>query len=264
MKERAKMYEERKKRIRERLSKVKKRVVVFSGKGGVGKTSIAVNLAYAVNLLGKKTGLLDADISGPNIPKMVGLKERPIAEEDEIIPLEKDGIKIISIGSMIPPDTPVIWRGPLRSSALQQFLGDVRWGELDILVADLPPGTGDEVLTMAQEMEPDTAIIVTTPQDVALIDAARAVNMARQLEIPRIGIVENMSGLICPYCGKEIELFGKGGGEKEANRLGVEFLGSVPLDIKSRELADKGMPVVLHEPNSPFSIAIKKIAEKLI
>ncbi|RKZ22359.1 ATP-binding protein [bacterium] len=264
MEERLRAYEERKKRIKERLSKVKKRIVVFSGKGGVGKTSVAVNLAYAVKLLGKTTGLLDADITGPNVPKMIGLQERPIAEQDEIIPLEKDGVKVISIGSMIPPDTPVIWRGPLRSSALQQFLGDVRWGELDILIADLPPGTGDEVLTMAQEMEPDMAIIVTTPQDVSLIDSARAVNMARQLEVPRIGVVENMSGLICPHCGKEIDLFGKGGGKREAERLGVEFLGAVPLDIKARELADKGIPVVLHEPDSPFSRAIKEIAEKIV
>ena len=263
--ERLKLIQEQQKRIKEVLAGIKHRVVVFSGKGGVGKTTVAVNLAYALAKRGKRVGLLDADITGPNVPKMIGLHEVPHATDDNrMVPPEKDGIKVISLATLIPPDSPVIWRGPLRSKALDQFLGDVVWGELDYLVADLPPGTGDEVLTMAQRMEPQLAVIVTTPQEVALIDSRRAINMAKKMGIPKIGVVENMSGLRCPHCGREIDLFGSGGGERAARELNVHFLGKIPLDLKAREGADEGRPIVLEDEEAEISQALLQVADKVI
>jgi len=210
-----------------------------------------------------RVGLLDADITGPNVPQMVGITETAQAEGGMIIPHEKEGVKIVSLASMIPPGMPVIWRGPLRSKALEQLLGEANWGELDFLIVDLPPGTGDEVLTIAQRTSPQMAIIVTTPQEVALIDARRAVNMAKKMEIKRIGIVENMSGLICPHCGNRIDLFGTGGGKQEAATLGIRFLGEVPIDPQVRRGADMGQPIVLTNPAAKVSRVFLAIATQI-
>ncbi len=249
--------------IEDAMKRIKHRVVVFSGKGGVGKTTVAVNLAYAFAESGLKVGLLDADITGPNVPQMTGLVGGLGTQGGMIVPSEVNGIKIISIASMVEGGTPIIWRGPLRSKVIDQFLGEVQWGDLDILIADLPPGTGDEVLTIAQHTSPEMAIVVTTPQEVALIDARRATNMAKKLEIKNIGIVENMSSLICPHCGEQIDLFGSGGGEKEAKKLDVLFLGKVPIDPQARAEADNGRPIVLQSPQSPISQAFIAMAAKI-
>ncbi len=264
--EKVKTMEEQNRRIDENLKKIKHRIVIFSGKGGVGKSTVAVNLAYSLTLKGLKVGLLDADITGPNIPKMIGLKGFPRIdpEEKNILPQEKDGLYVISIAPMVPQDAPVIWRGPLRSGAITQFLSDVVWGDLDFLLADLPPGTGDEVLTTAQKMIPQMAIIVTTPQEVSLIDCRRAVNMAKKLNIGKIGVVENMSGLLCPHCGKEIDLFDSGGGEKMANEMGVTFLGRIPIEIETRKGGDSGNPVVLSNKKSGTADSFALIAENTI
>ena len=261
--EQKKLVEEQEKRISDNLKDIKHRIVVFSGKGGVGKTTVSVNLAYVLHLKGYKVGLLDADITGPNVVKMVGLKGEPFSEDGKIIPHEKNGIKIISFASFMPPDQAVIWRGPLRSKAIEQFLGDVKWGKLDFLIADLPPGTGDEVLTIVQKMLPDMAIVVTTPQEVSLIDSRRAINMAKTMKIHDIGVVENMSGLKCPKCGYGIDLFGSGGGEHQANQLGVLFLGKIPINIEARKGADIGRPIVLHNPEADISKSMSAIAKKI-
>ena len=263
--DRAKQIEEQDKRIDETLAKIKNRIVIFSGKGGVGKTTVAVNLGYALVRKNYRVGLLDADITGPNVPKIAGVDGAPSIDEHSkhIIPQVKDGLQIISIAPMIPVDQPVIWRGPLRSGTISQFLADVVWGELDYLLADLPPGTGDEVLTVAQKMLPQMAIVVTTPQEVSLIDCRRAVNMAKKLNIPMIGVVENMSGLVCPHCSKEIDVFGTGGGEKMALQMGAEFLGRIPLEVETRRAGDNGMPVVLNDPDSKTAGAFVQITEKL-
>ena len=249
--------------IKQAMGQIKNRVVVFSGKGGVGKTTVAVNLAYALARKGLRVGLLDADITGPNVPQMVGIAETAQAEAGMIIPHDAHGVKVISLASIVPAGTPVIWRGPLRSKAIDQFLGEARWGELDFLIADLPPGTGDEVLTITQRTSPQMAIIVTTPQEVALIDARRATNLVKKMEIERIGIVENMSGLICPHCGAQIELFGSGGGEREAKELGILFLGKIPIDPQTRVCADQGRPIVLDDPEAAVSQAFSAIASRI-
>ncbi len=263
--DRSQQMEEQNKRIEETLSHIQNRIVVFSGKGGVGKTTIAVNLSYALVGMNKKVGLLDADITGPNVPKMIGLEGFPWvdSENKNINPQVKDGLSVISIAPMIPVDQPVIWRGPLRSGAITQFLSDVVWGELDYLLADLPPGTGDEVLTTAQKMLPQMAIVVTTPQEVSLIDCRRAVNMAKKMNITKIGVVENMSGLVCPHCKKEIDIFGTGGGEKMADTMGAIFLGRIPMEIATREGGDAGKPVVLDKSDSLTSKAFGTIAENI-
>jgi Mrp family chromosome partitioning ATPase len=250
--------------IKDNLSKIKYRIVVFSGKGGVGKTTVSVNLAYSLLQQGLDVGLLDADITGPNVPKMVGLKGGLGGTEDgKLLPQVKDKLGIISIASLISADQPVIWRGPLRSGTISQFLADVLWGELYVLLADLPPGTGDEVLTAVQKMLPQIAIIVTTPQEVSLIDCRRAVNMAKKLNIKEIGVVENMAGLICPYCGNEIDFFGSGGGEVMANEMNVHFLGRIPMEKEGRECGDAGTPIVLKYPESKTSQAFYEISKKL-
>jgi len=249
--------------IKQAMGQIKNRVVVFSGKGGVGKTTVAVNLAYALAKNGARVGLLDADITGPNVPQMVGITETAQAEAGRMIPHAAQGIKVISLALIVPAGTPVIWRGPLRSKAIDQFLGDVLWGELDFLIADLPPGTGDEVLTITQRTSPQMAIIVTTPQEVALIDARRATNLAKKMKIERIGIVENMSGLICPHCGAQIDLFGAGGGEREAKKLSVLFLGKIPIDPSVRVEADNGRPIVLANPEATSSQAFFAIATQI-
>jgi len=251
------------KRIQENVAKIKHHIAVFSGKGGVGKTTVSVNLAFTFKREGFSTGILDADITGPNVPKMLNVDDDLIFLDEKIIPFEKYGTKMISMASMIKSGQPLIWRGPMRSKVINQFLADVDWGELDYLIADLPPGTGDEILTIAQEMKPDYAIIVTTPQEVSVLDAERSINMARKLNIPYIGVIENMSGFVCPHCSAVIDLFGSGGGKNLADNYGVQFLGSIPIDIDARILSDKGKPIVLEKPNCEVSIVFKSICNSI-
>jgi ATP-binding protein involved in chromosome partitioning len=262
--DRIKSLEEQNIRIRENLVKIRYRIVIFSGKGGVGKTTVAVNLAYALMKQNLRIGILDADITGPNVPQMLGLQGQPGTTEDrKIIPQTKDGLRVISIAPMIPADQPVIWRGPLRSGTIAQFLADVVWDELDILLADLPPGTGDEVLTTAQKMLPQMAIIVTTPQEVSLIDCKRAVNMAKRLNIGQICVIENMAGLICPHCEQEINFFGMGGGETMAEDMNICFLGRIPMEQNNRECGDAGIPIFRKYPDSKTAGSFYEIAQKV-
>ena len=254
---------EERKIIADNISQVRHRIVVFSGKGGVGKTMVSVNLSYGLHTLGYKTGILDADITGPNVPKMTSVKGEVQTSEGKIIPQESQGVKIISMANLLPPDQPVIWRGPLRSKMINQFLGTVSWGNLDFLIADLPPGTGDEIITITQNMKPDMAIIVTTPQELSLIDSARAVSLAKKMKIPKIALIENMSGLICPNCGHKIELFGCGGGMKQAKETGIKFLGAIPVNLEARELADEGKPIVIANKDADISVAIFGIVQKI-
>ena len=234
--------------IVEKLKNIKHKIVIMSGKGGVGKTTVAVNLAFSLSLSGAKVGLLDVDINGPNVPKMLGIEEEKLGGmENSIEPvIVSENLKVVSMAFLLEDrDTPVIWRGPMKMQAIRQFLGDVEWGELDYLVVDLPPGTGDESLSIAQLIKENSgAVIVTTPQDVALLDSRKAVNFARALNMPIIGILENMSGFSCPHCHKDIDLFKVGGGETAALEMGVPFLGSVPLDKNIVETGDSGIPFV--------------------
>jgi len=257
--EKQKFFDEEQNRISETVSKIKHRVAVFSGKGGVGKTTVSINLAYALQLQGFSTGILDADITGPNVAKMLNVDSELIFLNEKIVPFEKYGAKMISMASLAKHGKPIIWRGPMRSKIINQFLADVDWGKLDYLIADLPPGTGDEILTIAQQMKPDYAVIVTTPQEVSIIDAERAINMAQKLEIPHIGVLENMAGLVCPHCGGAIELFGSGGGNKLADKYNIQFLGSIPIDIDARILGDKGKPIVLEKPNCEVTNSFKLV-----
>ena len=252
---------EEEKRIEGNISKINHRIAVFSGKGGVGKTTVSVNLAFCFQMKGFSTGILDADITGPNVAKVLGINDELIILNKSIIPFQKDNIKMISIAGLIKPGQPVIWRGPMRSKVINQFLADVDWGELDYLIADLPPGTGDEILTIAQKMKPDYAIIVTTPQEVSVIDAERAITMAKKLEIPFIGVIENMSGFICPFCKNKIDLFASGGGKKLAEDYDVQFLGSIPIDINARIFSDKGKSIILEKPDCEVTKSFKSIAD---
>lgn len=240
------------------------RIVVFSGKGGVGKTTVAVNLACAIALRTMRVGLLDADVTGPNVARMAGITEPAKAAGERLLPHERNGVQIVSLATLLPPDAPVIWRGPMRSKAIEQLLDDTEWGTLDALVVDLPPGTGDEVLTITQRVSPGLAIIVTTPQEVALSDARRAVNMAKKLEVPRIGLVENMSGLVCPHCGERLDLFGSGTGRDTAAELKIDFLGQIPLDSKVPISSDSGHPIVLDDPSSPVAVALEEITSRAL
>jgi len=263
--DRVRQIEEQDKRIEQKLENIKYRIAVFSGKGGVGKSTVAVNLAYVLLTEKLKVGLLDADITGPNIPQLAGLSGMPeVKDEHQILPQIKAGLRIVSIAPMIPKDQPVIWRGPLRSGTISQFLADVVWDELDVLVTDLPPGTGDEILTVCQKMHPQLAIIVTTPQEVSLLDCRRAVNMAKKLNIPQIAVIENMSGLICPKCGAAIDFFGTGGGEKMASEMDAAFLGRIPMEKQGRECGDDGTPIVLKYPDSATAVAFVNIAENVL
>ena len=252
---------EEEKRIEGNISKINHRIAVFSGKGGVGKTTVSVNLAFCFQMEGFSTGILDADITGPNVAKVLGINDELIILNKSIIPFQKDNIKMISIAGLIQPGQPVIWRGPMRSKVINQFLADVDWGELDYLIADLPPGTGDEILTIAQKMRPDYALIVTTPQEVSVIDAERAITMAKKLEIPFIGVIENMSGFICPFCKNKIDLFASGGGKKLAEDYDVQFLGSIPIDINARIFGDKGKSIILEKPDCEVTKSFKSIAD---
>ena len=239
-------------------------VAVASGKGGVGKSTTAVNLALALNSLGLKTGLLDADIYGPSQPRMMGISGRPSSPDGKrLLPMANYGVKVMSMGFMVPEDTPMIWRGPMVMSAINQMLRDVEWGELDILVVDLPPGTGDAQLTMAQQVPLSGAVIVSTPQDIALIDARKGLNMFRKVDVPVLGIVENMSYFLCPHCGERSDIFSHGGARREAEKLGVDFLGELPLDMAIRETSDGGHPIVIAAPDSGPAATYRAIAEQV-
>jgi len=236
-------------------------IAVASGKGGVGKSTTAVNLALALKETGLKVGILDADIYGPSMPRLLGLKGQPQQiSGDKLAPMEAYGLKVMSMGFLVDEETPMIWRGPMVMSALSQMLKDVAWGELDVLVVDMPPGTGDAQLTMAQQVPLAGAVIVSTPQDLALIDARKGLNMFRKVNVPVLGIVENMSTFVCPHCGEPSNIFGHGGARAEAARLGVPFLGDVPLTIAIRETSDEGRPVVATDPSSPAAEAYREIA----
>ncbi len=242
---------------------VKSIVAVASGKGGVGKSTSAVNIALSLHALGQKVGLLDADIYGPSIPRLMGAVERPEIRNDKIIPLEKYGIKIMSMGFLMEEDKPVIWRGPMVVSALMQMVREVEWGELDVLVLDMPPGTGDAQLTMAQQVPIDGAVIISTPQDLALIDARKGLKMFNSVDVPIMGIVENMSYFICPKCGENAEIFGHGGAKDEAIKLGVPFLGAIPLHMDIRHYSDEGKPIIVADPKSEHAKPYSKIALKI-
>ncbi|KQP33903.1 sodium:proton antiporter [Methylobacterium sp. Leaf104] len=239
-------------------------VAVASGKGGVGKSTTACNLALALSAQGLKVGLLDADIYGPSVPKLFGLSGKPrVIEERLLAPMEGFGIKVMSIGFLIEPETAMIWRGPMVQSAITQMLREVAWGELDVLVVDMPPGTGDAQLTMAQATPLSGAVIVSTPQDLALIDARRGVTMFRKVAVPILGVIENMATFICPHCGTASHIFGHGGARAEAERLEVPFLGEVPLNMTIRETSDAGRPVVAVDPDGPHAQVYRGIAAKL-
>ncbi len=236
-------------------------IAVASGKGGVGKSTTAVNVALAMQALGKKVGVLDADIYGPSMPRLLGVTGKPQTIGDKMLkPLEAYGLKVMSMGFLVEEDTPMIWRGPMVMSAITQMLKEVAWGELDILVVDMPPGTGDAQLTMAQQVPLAGAIIVSTPQDLALIDARKGLNMFRKVDVPVLGIVENMSTFVCPHCGERSDIFGHGGARKEADRLSVNFLGEVPLHMDIRDRSDAGRPVVASDPESAHAQAYRDIA----
>ena len=240
---------------------VKNLLAVASGKGGVGKSTVSTNLAVALALDGASVGLLDADITGPNIPLMMGLEGAPAASAGgKIVPLERYGVKVISIQFFVPQGQPIVWRGPLVGGAIQQFLRDVDWGELDYLVIDLPPGTSDAQLTLAQAVPISGTVLVTTPQDVALLDVDKALAMFRRLSVPVIGLVENMSAFICPHCGEATEIFGRGGGERFCREHDLEFLGAIPLDIKVRQGADAGIPAVAQREPGPAAEVMRALA----
>jgi ATP-binding protein involved in chromosome partitioning len=249
----------------EPLPGVKHIIAVASGKGGVGKSTVACNLAVGLAKLGLAVGVLDADLFGPSMPKLFGLNSKPSIAPDgkRLIPLESFGVKVMSIGFLIDEGAPVVWRGPMVVSALNQLLREVVWGELDVLVVDMPPGTGDTQLTMAQNVPLAGAVIVSTPQDLALIDARRGIAMFNQVKIPLLGVVENMSYFVCPHCGGRTDVFSHGGARKEAEKLGVPFLGEVPLDIAIRANSDDGRPVIASMAESPQANALLEIARRV-
>jgi ATP-binding protein involved in chromosome partitioning len=239
-------------------------IAVASGKGGVGKSTTAVNLALGLRDLGLKVGMLDADIYGPSLPKLLAIKEKPqTIDGTRLKPIERYGLTVMSIGFLIEEETPMIWRGPMVMSAITQMLREVEWGKLDIMVVDMPPGTGDAQLTMAQQVPLKGAVIVSTPQDLALIDARRGVAMFKRVDVPVLGVVENMSYFLCPSCGERTDIFGHGGAQAEAVRLGVPFLGEVPLHMTIREKSDAGLPVVATEPDGPHAKIYREIAGKV-
>jgi len=243
---------------------VKSIVAVASGKGGVGKSTTAVNLALGLAAAGHKVGLMDADIYGPSMPRMMGITGQPVSDDGKMLrPMENYGIKVMSIGFLVEEDTPMIWRGPMVQSALEQMLRDVSWGELDVLVVDMPPGTGDAQLTMAQRVPLTGAVIVSTPQDIALLDARKGLNMFRKVDVPVFGIIENMSYFNCPHCGERSEIFAHGGARAEADRLGCDFLGEIPLDIDIRTTSDDGHPITVSQPDGAHAKSYRFIAEEV-
>ncbi|MEM2587848.1 MAG: Mrp/NBP35 family ATP-binding protein [Candidatus Bathyarchaeia archaeon] len=265
--ERREFIEEQERLLKIRMEKIRHKVAVISGKGGVGKSTIAVNLAIAFAMNGYKVGILDADIHGPSIPKMLGLSgSRLEVGPPGVFPaVGPFGIRVVSMDFLLPnEDSPVIWRGPLKMAAIRQFLSDIVWGELDLLLIDLPPGTGDEPLSVAQLLpEMDGVIIVTIPSEVSQIVVKKAVNFARALGLPVIGIIENMSGFVCPNCGVKIDIFQSGGGEKIAEEMGIPFLGKIPVDREICEASDMGKPFIIEHYDSPSSKAFKEIVRKI-
>jgi len=248
---------------RQEIPGVRNTIAVSAGKGGVGKTTVAINLALALLRTGARVGLLDADIYGPNVPIMLGLTERPSELDGRMVPLQSGGLKVVSIGTIIDPDRPVVWRGPMLAGALKQFLFEVNWGELDYLVCDLPPGTGDVQLTLAQSIPLTGAVIVTTPQDVSLADVGRGIAMFQQLRVPVLGVIENMSGFACPHCGEVTDIFSRGGGRELAASRGIPFLGEIPLDTLVRVGGGQGLPLVLARPESTPARTFEQIASLL-
>ncbi len=243
---------------------VKAIVAVASGKGGVGKSTTSVNVALGLAAIGLQVGVLDADIYGPSMPRLLGITGRPEPVQGKVLkPMQGFGLKVMSMGFLVEEDTPMIWRGPMVMSALTQMLREVAWGDLDVLIVDMPPGTGDAQLTMAQQVPLAGAVIVSTPQDLALIDARKGLNMFRRVDVPVLGIVENMSYFMCPKCGERSEIFGHGGARMEAEKLGVEFLGEVPLDMEVRLRSDQGQPIVVSSPNSMHAQIYKDIAQNV-
>ena len=239
-------------------------IAVASGKGGVGKSTTAVNLALGLRDLGLKVGMLDADIYGPSLPKLLAIREKPqTIGGTRLKPIERYGLTVMSIGFLIDEETPMIWRGPMVMSAITQMLREVEWGKLDVMVVDMPPGTGDAQLTMAQQVPLKGAVIVSTPQDLALVDARRGVAMFKRVNVPVLGVVENMSYFLCPSCGTRSDIFGHGGARQEAERLGVPFLGEIPLHMTIREKSDSGLPVVATEPDGPHAKIYREIAAKV-
>jgi ATP-binding protein involved in chromosome partitioning len=239
-------------------------VAVGAGKGGVGKSTTSVNLAVALAMKGARVGLLDGDVYGPNIPQMLGCSASPAVDaEKRIVPPEAHGIKIISMGMLVPADQPIIWRGPMLHGAVQQFMRDVAWGELDYLIVDLPPGTGDVALSMAQSVPMAGALVVTTPQGVSVSDVTKAVGMFRQLNIPLLGVIENMSYFVCGHCQERTEIFGNGGGRKMAEAMDLPFLGEVPIDTRVRSGGDEGLPIVSSAPDAPAAQAFASVASQV-
>lgn len=265
--------EERKKAVMQqeiqiikRMSKIKHKIAVMSGKGGVGKSTVAVNLAAAFAKEGYKTGIMDADVHGPNVPRMFGVEGKHLKYGKEgIIPAEtEEGIKVMSVGFFISSqDTPLIWRGPAKTGLIKQFLAEVKWDDLDVLIIDNPPGTGDEPLTILQAVPLDGVVLVTTPQSVVQEDVEKSVSMIKNLNIPIIGVIENMSGFICPQCKEEILIFGKGNGEKMAEEMDIPFLGRLPIDVETASASDIGTPIVIKEPKSEISVKISQIVGQI-
>ena len=240
-------------------------LAVASGKGGVGKSTVSANLAVALAAEGKKVGMLDADVYGPSQPRMLGVSGRPASPDGKtILPLRNHGVTLMSIGLMTKEDEAVVWRGPMLMGALQQMLGQVQWGQLDVLIVDLPPGTGDVQMTLAQKAEVTGAIVVSTPQDIALLDARKALNMFEKMNVKVFGMIENMSAYICPSCGHEAHIFGHGGAKADAERLGIPFMGEIPLDLDIRLASDGGAPIVASNPEGPQAKAFRDIARQLI
>jgi ATP-binding protein involved in chromosome partitioning len=258
---------EEEKKVEKTLAKIKNRLLVFSGKGGVGKSTVSANLSLALAKKGLKVGLLDVDIHGPNIAKMLGVEDKKLDISPEGIKpvMAAENVKLVSMSFLLQdPNLPVIWRGPMKMKAIQQFLGDVDWGELDWLIIDSPPGTGDEPLSVAQLIPATGAIVVTTPQEVSLMDSRKAVAFAHKLNLKIVGIIENMSGMVCPHCGKKINLFKEGGGERVSLEFGIPFLGRIPLEPEIVTSGDEGKPFVIHQPGSAASKAFADIVEAII
>jgi len=256
-------------RLRDSLSRIRHVIIVMSGKGGVGKSTVSSNLAQSLSMRGYQTGLMDIDITGPNIPKMFRIENEKLYANDNnrLIPISvPPSLYVMSMGFLLPDkDSPVLWRGPMKASAIRQFIEDVEWGELDYLIIDMPPGTGDEALSIVQLIpKADGTVVVTTPQDVALLDCRKSIGFAAQAKLPVLGLIENMSGFVCPHCGELTEIFGSGGGERTAESLSIQFLGRVPLEPGVATSGDSGMPIVISEPESRSAAAFNKIVDNII